>query len=235
MTEIRPAIFLSGSRQQVVCRVFIASAVLLIWLSTSVSAQQFLYLNYNESARIALASPSDICLENGEDEHCMLIQRHDGSAWPGLEFPVEEVSIPTAENASLVAGRHGDDFGWFVYDFTVEDYIVSPVEIEEALDVYNIMGLDHPDFVDARNARAVLGVAQKSDRTFANIVLGVLGVLTVIALFLFVLVALSLWLLGTRFSLRHREAMRRALWALAIIAACAWILLLLGLLLWSGS
>jgi len=200
----------------------------------SASAQRTL-LNYNDFAQVVLLSPSETCLENGEDEHCLLLQKLDGSAWSGLEYPIEELSLPTSSEEKIVAGRHGDDFGWFVYDFSLEDYIDSPLEQYEVLDIYASLGLSPPEFIDATDARSVFRVSSRGESGFGNIVLAIVGVLTAVALLLFFILALALWLLGKRLTARRRSDLRRALWIFAVVAAFGWIVLLLIVVLWSGT
>jgi len=209
--------------------------LVLLFLSTaSASEQQRILLDYNDFAQVLLISPGEICLENGEDEHCLLLQKHDGSSWSGLEYPIEELSLPESGQANIVAGRHGDDFGWFVYDFSLEDYIDSPLEQYEVLDIFASLGLSPPDFIDATGARSAFSVARRGDPGLENIVLAAIGVLTSVALLLFFILALALWLLGKRLTARRRADLRRMLWILAVVAALGWIVLLLIIVLWSG-
>lgn len=215
-------------------RVVVLLTVYLFIISKA-DAEQFQTFQYNGIALVQLAGPSELCIENEEDSHCFLIQKQDGSEFPGLQFPVEEISVPVPEFGALIGGRHGGDFGWFVYDLEAEDYILSPIDKVDVLQVFQQRGLPAPQFVDALQAVSVFNPSLSLLGRILNTVMVAIGIVIAVSLLLFVLFGLILWLARRRLTVRGKEWLQGALWRLALIGAIAWVVLLLMLILWSGS
>ncbi len=192
-------------------------------------------LQYNGFAVIRLASPADTCLENEEDEHCFIVRALDGGELAGLQFPVEQISVPQPQFRQLVAGRHGGDFGWFVYDLERRDYVLSPAQKDEVLQVWQERGLAPPQFIDALEASDLFEQPHGSFDLMLNLLRFIAGLVAALACILFIMLALALWLWRRRLSQSRRESLTRILWILAVTCALAWIALLLSLLLWSGT
>lgn len=188
-------------------------------------------LSYNGIAQVQLASPADICLEEDEDEHCFVFQALDGSEFPGLQFPIEQLSIPEPAYGGLVAGRHGGDFGWFIYDLEQQDYVLSPAQKQEVLQAWQQRGLSPPEFVDALDAKPLFSRQRDSTAVFINAVVVVVGLVAAIALVLFVLLAVVRWVFRKRLKPSRLDQITHGLWILAVVCALAWLLALLLVLL----
>lgn len=189
-------------------------------------------LSYNGLATVLLASPAEICQEEGEDEHCFLFQALDGGELAGLQFPIEQVSMPKSAYGGLVAGRHGGDFGWFIYDLELRDYILSPAEKQEVLQEWQQRGLEPPGFLDALDAKPLFVSSGNSTAVIINVLMAAVGLIAAAALALFILFGLVRWLFRKRFTQSRLEKITGGLWILALVCALAWIAVLL-LVLWS--
>jgi hypothetical protein len=174
---------------------FFASVVFLSLIPSKVMAlagigEHDTTFHYNSYAKVSWQHPGEFCIRDVEtsDRKCLMLIGKSDEDFSGLESSLEEINVPLNESTPYIIARRSSGSKWLVYDLEKEHHLINGVTYNEALAVWQSLGLPEPAFIDSIDPAKFLretAASQKRRLTIRLFPFAIVGFVPGMILFVF--------------------------------------------------